>query len=458
MNRNEEYRKLRQELDQTPPELEYTLTRAKAKADRHTLRKRLIALPAATLTALLVAFVILVNTFTSFAMAMSELPLLSDLAAAVAFSPSLSAAIKNEYVQPIGLEQENNGVTMRIEYVIVDEKQLNVFYTVKTDRYEELWPHRPTIALPDGAELTSWSLMGGAFDADKKANDIRQFTIDFLAQDVPEALRLSTEFYEIKSELVEVTPVNEWQPATTPPSVVSFDFLLSYDRDLVAKGDILQLDQTIQLGDQTITLDHAEIYPTHLRLNLKDHPDNSAWLIGLDFDVIDRSGRRFSGIDNGINASSISPDGPFMESHRIESPYFSHSDELTLLIKRATFLDKTDQRLKIDLVHQTADRLPEGVRLKEARQTDQGWELTFLAIAYEENHRYSLFSSTYYDEAGNEYDYPVSSQVTATETIDDQPAFQTSFLLPDYHQDTVYLTPHFSRYVWFETPIAIRIK
>ena len=56
MNRNEEYRKLRQELDQTPPELEYTLTRAKAKADRHT--QATDRLPAATLTALLVAFVI----------------------------------------------------------------------------------------------------------------------------------------------------------------------------------------------------------------------------------------------------------------------------------------------------------------------------------------------------------------------------------------------------------------
>ena len=35
MNRNEEYNTLLWELDQTPPELEYTVTRAKARARRH---------------------------------------------------------------------------------------------------------------------------------------------------------------------------------------------------------------------------------------------------------------------------------------------------------------------------------------------------------------------------------------------------------------------------------------
>ena len=48
MNRNEEYNTLLRELDQTPPELEYTVTRAKARARRHQAR-RWVGVPVGTL-------------------------------------------------------------------------------------------------------------------------------------------------------------------------------------------------------------------------------------------------------------------------------------------------------------------------------------------------------------------------------------------------------------------------
>lgn len=458
MNRNEEYRQLLDELEETPPELEYTMTRVQARNDRSSLIKRIIALPAATLMAIFVTFVILVNTFTSFAMAMSNIPLLSDLAAAVAFSPSLSAAIKNEYVQPIGLEQENSGVTMRIEYVIVDEKQLNVFYTVTSDKYQELWPHRTNVTWPDGSDMESWSLMDGPYKSEAKPEDIRQFTIDFLAHDVPESLHLKLDFYEIIQEFVEVTSENQWEVPDVPPSVATFDFLLTYDPLRVAKGEIIGLNQTIQLGDLTIIIEKAEIYPTHMRLNLQDQPDNAAWLTGLSFDVINDKGQRFSGIGNGINASSISPDDPFMESHRIESPYFSKSKQLSILIDQVKVLDKTDERLKVDLINQTAEHLPEGIRLDKAVKTSQGWELSFLAREFEENHTYSVFNSDFYDEQGTKYSYNMSSTSLATEEIEGEPAYRITFLLPDYFEDTVYLSPQFSRYIQFDPAIEVKIK
>ena len=65
-------------------------------------------------------------------------PLLRELAKAVSFSPSLSAAVENEYVQPIGLSQTKNGITATMEYVIVDQKQVNIFYTLKGEGYETL--------------------------------------------------------------------------------------------------------------------------------------------------------------------------------------------------------------------------------------------------------------------------------------------------------------------------------
>ena len=132
MNRNEEYNTLLRELDQTPPELEYTVTRAKARARRHQAR-RWVGVPVGTLAGAFAAFVLLVNTVPTFALACSHVPVLGDLAAAVDWSGSLSRAVEHDYVQVIGQSQTKDGITMAVEYVIVDQQQVNLFVCVENE-------------------------------------------------------------------------------------------------------------------------------------------------------------------------------------------------------------------------------------------------------------------------------------------------------------------------------------
>lgn len=132
MNRMEEYSALLQELNETPPRLNFTVARAKAKAKRQKLR-RAFGVPATAVAAVCVCFVLLVNVSAPFAAACSAIPFIKDLADAVSFSPSLSAAVENDWVQPIGLTRSANGAEMTIEYLIVDQKQLNIFYTTGGD-------------------------------------------------------------------------------------------------------------------------------------------------------------------------------------------------------------------------------------------------------------------------------------------------------------------------------------
>ena len=128
MNRNDEFRDYLDSFGDTPPELEYTLTRARARLKAR--RRRAIFAPLGTLCAFALCFVGLVNMSESFASACYDIPVLRELAAAVDFSPSLSRAVENDYVQELGLEQTVNGIDCRIEYVIVDGAQLNVFFTL----------------------------------------------------------------------------------------------------------------------------------------------------------------------------------------------------------------------------------------------------------------------------------------------------------------------------------------
>ena len=137
MDRMEEYQALLHELEDTPPALEYTVQRAKARAKK-ARRGRRFGAPLGSIAAACLAFVLLVNVSTPFARACGKVPVLKELAAAVAFSPSLKAAVENDYVQPVGQTQSANGVTMTVEYLIVDQKQVNIFFTLTSEVYEYL--------------------------------------------------------------------------------------------------------------------------------------------------------------------------------------------------------------------------------------------------------------------------------------------------------------------------------
>ena len=67
------------------------------------------------------------------AYACSKVPGLRELAEAVTFSRSLTDAVNNQYVQPISLTQTQNGITASVDYLIVDQKQVNVFYRLTAD-------------------------------------------------------------------------------------------------------------------------------------------------------------------------------------------------------------------------------------------------------------------------------------------------------------------------------------
>ena len=126
MDRANEYQLLLEELEQTPSALADSTRRALHRQKR----RRAVQSALASVCAVLVAFVVLVNTFPSFAYACGRVPLLRDLAQAVALSPSLSAAVENQYVQPIEKEQSAGEVTARVEYVIVDQKQVNILHVM----------------------------------------------------------------------------------------------------------------------------------------------------------------------------------------------------------------------------------------------------------------------------------------------------------------------------------------
>ena len=148
MNRMDEYTALLAELEQVPKELDNTVNKALNRKNTLQKKRRFFGTSLGGLAACFAAFVLLVNLSTPFARACGRIPLLADLAKAVSWSPSLSAAVEHDYVQPMNLSQYQNGITAKVEYLIVDRKQVDVFFSVQSDDYAHLDLDHPTLTVP----------------------------------------------------------------------------------------------------------------------------------------------------------------------------------------------------------------------------------------------------------------------------------------------------------------------
>lgn len=462
MNRNEEYKALLTELEQTPKELENTVQKAMKRENTSRKKRRAWGISCVSLAACFACFVLLVNLSVPFARACGNIPVLRELAKAVSWSPSLSAAVENEYVQPIGQSQTENGITATIEYVIVDRKQVNIFFTLDSKEHAQLEADS-RIELPGGGYSCGSSSYG------TPNGELRSVRVDFIEWDVPDTLDLVLSVWAQEPERDEPAEAYDIDaefdtPDWGPDYLAEFTFALTFDLHHTAQGKVIPVDAVFSLDGQALTLAEVELYPTHLRVNLEDDPANAAWLTGLELYLENERGERFYAGTNGVSATG-DPDGEGMGTFWLDSPFFSQGEHLTLCITRAKWRDKTAPQTKLDLRKGTAENLPEGVRFLGAEERPSGWLVSFAAPLEAENRMYSLFESQFYlDENGESHDimqfgstYGVEDPLTGERT-DGETMFTENFLLQDFRGDVVYLEPLFDKLTAFDPPVTIPIK
>lgn len=439
MDRNEEYKALLRELDQTPPELEYTVTRAKARAKRRRAR-RWFGVPAGTLAGAFAAFVLLVNTVPTFALACSRIPVLGELAAAVDWSGSLSRAVEHDYVQTIGQSQTKDGLTVAVEYAIVDQRRVELFVTTQCE--DEAYPYADLHASIEDKSAHTAVLTHGSYE---EHGQLRQITIDFNAgQQAPE--ELTVEFYAQPHQSYGDGGESALEDMT------QFTFQLRFDPDKTINGRTYELGQWLEVEGQRILIDRLEVYPTHARLMLRDDPDNDLRLVDLDFYLEDGEGARYEA-EGGI-AGYSDPVTGFAFDQRVASPWFSEGERLTLYVTAAAWLDEDHSQVTVDLTRGTAQGLPDGVALEGVRRNGDHTELVFRCPHRGREHLAQLFSWTYTDPEGGIH----HSTSSGSATDDEAGITREMVYLEDYPYDTVTLALNRTQWGALEDPIAVEIK
>ena len=254
MNRMEEYNELLKELEvvdeSTGTEesteciidkrLEGILDRAIARRKR----KNLVLRPLVGFAASFALFVLLVNFSTTVADACSGIPVLRELAEAVTFSPSLEDAVDNEYAQPMNLFDQDGDASAKVEFLIVDQKQVNIFFRVFSDKYEELYVDPGVKGVEKDLESNSVTLNGW----DIPNGELQSVTVDFYDSNVPSSMRLELDIRA--GELTEEIPVTEEEEFyPSGPSeeeyISHLEFVLEFAPQFTAGGRIIEVNQTV---------------------------------------------------------------------------------------------------------------------------------------------------------------------------------------------------------------------
>lgn len=438
MDRMEEYRLLRDELEQTPPALESALPRARARVRRRRVT-RWVAAPAGSVAAMFAVFVLLVNLVTPFAMACSNIPILKGLTAAVAFSPSLKAAIEHEYVQRVAQSQTDGGVTMTVEYLIVDQKQVNVFFSLRSDRYLHL-SGSGDVRMANG-EHTSVSLSFPQTPADPE--ELRRISIDFQEEDVPDTLILDYRVWaagDTEAAAPSADP-DRWDDAPAEPdAAASFSFTLRFDPNFTSRGEQIALDRPFTLDGRQMKVVGLEVYPTHVRVDIQEDEANTAQLHSLDCWLEDGKGVRYDR-PRGLIAHG---DGgtPRVTSYRFESSYFEDAQHLTLHIEGGIWQDKEEHWVTVDLTTGRTGPLPDGVTLLRVENEGGVPTLTFRAPTLAEGMVFrQVAGPTYRAPDGSEHHFDMASHTIAQDENGDEIEgfFEESVPLKDYPFDQVEL-------------------
>ncbi|MCL1786709.1 MAG: DUF4179 domain-containing protein [Defluviitaleaceae bacterium] len=458
MNRLQEYNHLMQALESVPSEMTQMSNQTISRARRRRIIRRSVT-PPAIFIAVLLSIALAVNLSPAAAYAAERIPGLRQIAAAVSFNPSLKVAVAHEFIQPMDMEKTVDGITMRVEYVIVDQRQLNIFYTLDAPAYAYLNSWRPSVLSGDGTHLPVAISFGAPVN---EAGALRQVVVDFFDQPVPDHLVFEMLVHPMEGTWWEAVARPASEPAewlhTEPDPLVHFSFSLQLDPTFTAQGETIVLDQEFIMDDQRLTLTSVEVYPTHMRVNLSADPGNTAWLRSLRFFVENDRGDRFDAITNGISAFG-GADSPNMVSHVLHSPFFAESEGLTLFIEAVEWLDKDMARVPVNLAEGTADRLPEGVTLAEARRDGMSWHLSFAVVERSENHNHQVFGQNYFNEAGDEFMFNAWSTGIRADGLagDEANVFYVQFTLVDFSYEVVYLSPAFSRVVALDVPVVFEL-
>ena len=336
-----------------------------------------------------------VNVSPAFATTAAKVPIVRELVEAVAFDPSMKAAIAHNYVQLVKQSAEDNGYAIHVEYLVADPRNLTVYYQMdeitdanfaQHEQYRFMFDLLDTEGNQLGGYGSSWGYP--LHEEEQEAlNEVKfYFTGEELLPEqvqlqmiVQKALPLSEEEQkklESNRELsgLEGLIAQFEEPMRQYEQVACLTVPLTIDQSNLFHVRTLELNQTVEIEGQKVTFDKVEIYPTQVRVLWHEDATNTHLFQGFNMELQNKKRNKLVNISNGV--SGIGSLGTPQQTW-LESSWFSDEVEYQLAITRYALIPKTARTVTYDYATGTCTNLPSYGRLVQAVPCDTGLFMEF---------------------------------------------------------------------------------
>lgn len=317
------------------------------------------------------ALVTSVRVSSTFAGAVASLPGMEGLVELIRYDKGIAAAIDNDAFQRLHLSAEKDGVTLTLEGVIADEKEMVLFYTVKGEKSDELlFMNIPELINENGKNVVVDVLAGVTMDESKSTERGA-----YLSVRIDNAI--DETIFMLKS-----TMESEFR---------SIDYEIPFSLEKKRKpAEKYPINQTVVIEGQEITFQYVEMSSLRVGIHFQTSPSNTKELLSFDdLKLVDKKGRKWTSTnENGIGYGIRSDE----ENKIMYLPinYFNHPKELYMEFTKIQALKKDETYVLVDLDKLIILEQPTGGRYKKVEF--KGNRVTFLFDSGTELHT-TTFSS-----------------------------------------------------------------
>lgn len=280
---------------------------------------------------LLVSFITSISVSPAFANKIASIPGMERIVDLIHQDRGLTAAVENDFYQPLNLSQEKNGITVTLDGVIADNKGMVIFYSVRTEDMD--------VSSLELKHLRLWS----------KANI--KYSFEVMNSTLPLTPNLDDEIFSGSEHIEKVTNDKNLSWAIglkNGEKIVTFTIPFTYEKMEVESKNIV-VNKEVEIEGQHFTVKELIVDPIRTIVKIEENPNNTKKLLARPFDdleLMDEKGRKWSALPG--NAYKPLPKSNIWVVPLKESFYFYDPKKLSLSFGKVAAMDKEEAHILID--------------------------------------------------------------------------------------------------------------
>jgi uncharacterized membrane protein len=414
-DRNKEYEDTMRNACDYPEELEHMNNRLHNRIRKRLTRRFLTGL--SVFAGVVALFTMAVNTSTVIAQTIDRIPVICDLAEYVKFDRGLQSFVNNQYAQEVNLEQEVNGLTLKIPYVIADSKRLVLFFQLpeSISAQNNFNEYQVIVDDSDLLELDIRSVNYRRYNGETgtSPNELQIISIRSDNAVIPQDITIPVSLVKLYSTTNKVPIGRKIEEKYDPTILGAYEFNLHLND--YQEPIINVLNQEVQVLGQTVVIRSITEYPTGVEILATAPNKNDAIISDLQFKGIDENGNAWS-IPEGTTPALTYYDEAVDVKYYLENDYFSEATLARVEITGAGMFMKADKAVTVDLLNKITTPAIADLNIKYIKRNGDTADITFEStIAGLSMHDIlGTFDIRYEDLQGNVYnmeDYETATQI-----------------------------------------------